>query len=237
MKYNKLFFGKQQQGFALLGASLIIVVAALTILGTLNQRNLDFKNTNYSSAQQRLNQVNTALVSYAMAKGYWPCPASLLDASTASTFGDEQRTNGTTCTTGTGVDSLIGDTVYHGMVPIKTLGLDKEFAADIWSNKLEYYITKDVVGDFNQAGIISVISPMGASITTPYIIISRGANGYGGYIVNGNTQNALPPISNTNELQNLVGNDFIITSQDNFDDIIMYLANSSVAAQNTSYNQ
>lgn len=233
MNYRKSFFRHKQQGFALLGASLLIVVAALTILGTLNQNNLTYNDAKRSMAQQRLAQVNTALFSYAMANGFWPCPASLRDASTVSSFGAEQRTNSTTCATGAGVNDLFG-TVYHGMAPVQTLGLDKDFAADTWGNKIEYYISQVVVGDINQPGVINITGPMGASISTPYTIISRGTNGYGGYPINSGTQNALPPSINANEAQNLLGNNFIIDQQSNFDDLIIYLANSSVANQYTN---
>jgi type II secretory pathway pseudopilin PulG len=77
-----------------------------------------------------------------------------------------------------------------GSVPYIALGLPKEYIADAWGNKFIYVLTQALSlysFDLTNMGVISIKDASGAYRTqnAAYALISTGANGKGGFPMNG----------------------------------------------------
>jgi|GEM_PF-3592075 hypothetical protein len=227
----------KERGFALLGLALAILIASLLVIASINQNNNNFGQSRNTT--KKLTDIKNALTSYALANGYFPCPASLTEALTNSTFASESRADATSCTTGSGVSLVAAGTVYHGLVPIKTLGLPNDLSADEWGNKIEYYVPSDWIDATDNAipaplpEVITLTDGVGRNVFVPFVVISRGKNGYYAYPLGRSTANSVS--SDPEEIQNTAGNSFIIFENiDGFDDLLMYITNLKLGDLNTN---
>jgi hypothetical protein len=226
----------KEKGFALIGLALAILTASLLIIASINQNSNNFSQSR--NTVKKLIQIKNALTSYALANGHFPCPASLTEALTSSTFANESRADITSCAIGSGV-SLLSGSVYHGLVPIKTLGLPSDFSADEWGNKIEYYIPNSWIDATDNTipsplpEVITLTNGLGQNIFVPFVVISRGKNSYYAYPLGSSGRNSAS--TNPEEIQNTAGNTFIVFENiDGFDDLLGYTSNPKLDALNTN---
>ena len=176
------------------GFTLIELVVALAVIGLLlgaimTPLATQFRVRTLKEAERNLNDVKAALVGYAMTNRRLPCP----DTDT-NPDGLENPIGGGTCT------------AQEGFLPWNTLGVD---ASDVWGRLYIYRVSPEFTFqtnpgalpaasqlDLNDTGNITVVDRASdksevvlAGSTTGFaaaVIVSVGANGYGGQDTDGN---------------------------------------------------
>ncbi len=127
LKMTKL----KQQGFTLIEIAVVLVLVGLLLgsfIGSLTQR---IETTQRQNTKKQLEDIKTALLGFASAKGRLPCPT------TASGNGFEVST---------GAVGVTPCFLSHGFIPGKTLGLDGAYnrdnlLIDVWNNPIRYSVT------------------------------------------------------------------------------------------------
>jgi type II secretory pathway pseudopilin PulG len=202
-------------GFSLVEMAIVIVIITLLLgailvpLGTqADQRKID-------DAKNTLDNIRQALIGYAVANGYLPCPDETLATGIGTpNDGVEDRDSSGNCQKN------------RGNVPWSTLGTSP---TDPWGNRYFYAITPeyaqrspafnlDTPNTLNTATALRVCSATPCSTPNviadkvPAIVMSYGKNGYGA--INGatGTQNSIPGTISANENEN-VNNDNVFISR------------------------
>lgn len=168
------------KGFSLIEMAVVLVVAVLLLGGLLVPLTTQVEQRKISDTEKSLEEAKDALVGFALANGYLPCPAI------SATNGLENR-SGTTCASGT-----------TGSIPWATLGVNK---LDSWGHIIRYSVTAAFTDSstrftLSTARTITVHSrdatgtPVNLSNSNdvPAIVISHGKNGYGSFDDNGIAQ-------------------------------------------------
>ena len=184
------------KGFTLVEMAIVIVIIGLIIGGLLVPITAQIDMRNYSDERKSMEEINEALLGFAMSNGYLPCPA------VSFSDGAEDRT-GNTCT---GNKRL-------GFLPWATLGLHK---LDSWGHIYRYSVTLAYADSITKitltpltAGDITIRTRDSAGTLTalttgnlsPAVVISMGKNGFLAYDDDG-VQIANPSLSNTDEVTN-----------------------------------
>jgi len=138
-------------GFTLIELAVGIVVIALLLGGILVPLKTQVETRKIEETQRMLAQAREAVLGYAVANGYFPCPADSTSNGAEALPPDppgpapHDSTNGI-CAASTG-DGTAG---YHGFLPAKTLGVapvdDEGYAVDAWglsSNRIRYSLYAD----------------------------------------------------------------------------------------------
>ena len=130
-------------GFTLLELSIVIVIISL-IAGTgIKMAAGALKAADRTTTQERLHAIKAAVDSFAKTYGYLPCPADRTLRPSDTYFGiDYRNPTWTTCmlsSPGIIIDGT--SSVYTGMVPLRTLGLPDNYAADAWGGKFDYIVS------------------------------------------------------------------------------------------------
>ncbi|MBA8666869.1 hypothetical protein H1Q59_03055 [Holosporaceae bacterium 'Namur'] len=206
---------RAQKGFTLMMVSVGIVLISLFAAASVGFRASQSSIDSNQITIHRMNTINDALTRFAAMNGRLPCPASPTAIPSSSIYGMESRTNDAyfICNAPNIIESSPVMRLFLGAVPTRTLGLPDEYMIDGWGNKLEYspspYLYKnyneDTLGNYlGTDAIIVVNNENGTAIenNAAYVIISRGANGYGAYSAYSSNRNAYPPASLPIEQEN-----------------------------------
>ena len=195
---------KYKQGFSLIEMAIVLFIVALLLGGLLPTVSSQIDQQRTNETRKQLDEIQQALIGYAVINGRLPCPAS------DTSVGEESFD------TGAGGNSSNGkcSNFYDGFVPAATLGLStgadnhgrKGFAVDAWGNRIRYVVTDANTRAFTTTNYMSTyfstlapdllicstssgISPSscssGNALTSnpgvPAVIFSTGKNGaYGG---------------------------------------------------------
>ncbi|WP_039455253.1 PA14 domain-containing protein [Candidatus Jidaibacter acanthamoebae] len=206
---------REQRGFTLMmvsvGIVLISLFAAASVGFRASQSNVDRKQITIN----KMNAINDALTRFAAMNGRLPCPASPTATPSSSIYGTESRTADTyfICNAPNIVESSTMMRLFLGAIPTRTLGLPDEYMIDGWGNKLEYSPSPYLYKSYNEDNLVNYIirdaaivvnNASGTAIgdNAAYVIISRGANGYGAYNAYSSNRNAYPPASLPIEQEN-----------------------------------
>src|SRR4249920_1206247 len=163
------------RGFTLLELSVVVLVVTLLIGGLLVPLSTQVEQRNISDTQQRLAQIQDALIGFAIAHGRFPCPATVSSPPQPTDLGVEDPP------TGTGVCTHPID----GYVPGTTLGLtnldSQGFAVDAWGlqqNRIRYSITPALTNAFTIPNGMRAagIPALGNSVNT-YLYVCVSATG------------------------------------------------------------
>lgn len=132
-------------GFSLVEMAVVLVILGF-VLGALllplqAQRDIAFQ----TQTENQLEIARKALIGFAQAKGYLPCPATASDNTDAGSLGKESPLGGTRNTTPPA--AAPNCTTSVGYLPAVTLGIQPTdasgFAIDAWNNRIRYAITTD----------------------------------------------------------------------------------------------
>ena len=130
---------KTQKGFSLIEVALVLVILSLAIGGALVPLNAQIEQRRLMETTNILNDINDALLGFAIRNGRLPCPASV------TSNGNESPQGGGVCS-----DS------YNGYVPAVSLGLGhldgQGYILDAWGNRMRYAAAKVSSGAFTTAG-------------------------------------------------------------------------------------
>lgn len=118
--------------------AIVLAIIALLMAGLLPTLSSQIEQQHTSETRKQLDDIQQALIGYAIAKGRLPCPAS------STSNGVENPVGGGNCTN-----------FYNGFVPSATLGLtttdSSGFAVDGWGNRIHYAVTSWNSGSVNYA--------------------------------------------------------------------------------------
>lgn len=139
---------KRQAGFTLVEMGIVLMIVALLLGGLLPTITSQVEQRHENDTRKQLDEIQQALIGYAIIKGRLPCPAS------SSTNGQEDPTNGT------GACTHAHD--QNSYVPAVTLGLSgadsKGLIEDAWGNPIRY-----AVADGSSNAFTKSISGIGIS--------------------------------------------------------------------------
>lgn len=156
---------RRQQGFSLVELSIVILIMGLLLGGLAMPLSVQRENARLREASAQLDDVQEALVGFALANGHLPCPA------TPASNGQASIAAG-------------GCTQQHGFVPASTLGLAgtrnaDNLILDPWASPLRYSVSSsdvdaDSLWDFTAPGEMRDVS---IAALRPDVTICRTAAG------------------------------------------------------------
>lgn len=238
-------------GFTLVEMAVVLVIIGLLLGGLLMPLSAQVENRRVSETQKALDEINQALIGFAVVNGRLPCPASGAIATGSAGAGVEQ-------TTGSG--STLACSAAEGVLPWATLGVNE---LDAWGRRYGYRVTTLFARGLPQTtfgctppsnptsaafalctpGDITVKdSSAGNSIASniPALVLSYGPNGLGAYTSAGTQISAAG--AGTDEAENTNGNATFVSHPPSsaagnaFDDLVIWLSpntlfNRMVSAQ------
>jgi len=184
-------------GFTLVEMAVALFIIALLLGSILVPLTAQVEQRQIADTQKKQDEAKEALIGFALANGYLPCPAI------SATNGQEDRTAGT-CTGGK----------RDGYLPWDTLGISR---LDAWGRIYRYSVTP-AFANSNSASLFKVTTSTDITVRTrdgggaltvlasnvPAIVVAHGKNGYGA-VDNLGAALALPsgwPAANTDENSN-----------------------------------
>jgi len=218
----------QTRGFTLIEMAVALFVMALLLGSLMVPLTTQVEQRQVSDTQKSLTEIRDALVGFAVANGYLPCPDTDNDG--------EENVNTVTgiCSTTAGVSPNVFAT---GNIPWSTLGVASN---DPWNNRFRYLVLDNFsrrspasTFSFTSTGALRVCETGACtatlSTTAAAIVLSHGRNGYGAVSALGGTP---PNPTSTDELENTDGDRDIVsriptvvgTTAGEFDDIVIWLS-------------
>jgi prepilin-type N-terminal cleavage/methylation domain-containing protein len=196
MKKNKNFI--VANGFSLTELSIVIAIISI-ILGA--SFSLILGNTNVAKqkdTENRMKIIEAAIAGFVASYNRLPCGGDITVAASTATAGTEMSScagqayyivESPAPTSPTTFQSSDVATMVIGSVPYTALKLPKEYIADAWGNKFIYAITKPLSTysfQYTNMGVIPVRDTTSSYRTNnaAYVLMSSGANGYGGFPMN-----------------------------------------------------
>lgn len=219
------------RGFTLIEVAIAVFVITLLLGGILVPLATQVELRKISETQKALDETRDALLGFALANGYLPCPDKTTSAGIGTqNDGQEDVLAGGTCV-------ATGD----GNLPWVTLGTA---SADIWGNRFRYRVH----GSFAQRSpastfIMTTTSTLQVCTTSactslltsstdgpPAVLLSHGKNGLGAR--NATTNAANPAPAGADELENTDGDTTFVSRAQSatgsgageFDDVVTWLS-------------
>jgi prepilin-type N-terminal cleavage/methylation domain-containing protein len=229
-----------RQGFTLIEIAIVLLITGLLLGGLLPTLSSRIEQQNLREVQMQLDEIEQAVIGYAIVNGRLPCPAS------ASSNGLENFSAGASAVNGDCSNS------YDGYAPAATLGLNTGdgYAVDPWGNRIHYALTKSNNNAFSRIngmrdttlsrltpdllvcstsnGISASACATGTALTAspgvPLVIYSTGKNGR--YAGTGADETANPNINSTNNDRVFVSHMPTASTAANgeFDDLFYWLS-------------
>lgn len=124
---------RKNNGFSLVEMAIVLTIVALLLGGLLPTLSGQVEQRRVSETRKQLDEIQQALVGFAVINGRLPCPASSTNNGAESFASGGSASNGN-CSN-----------FYNGFVPAATLGLSATdssgFAVDSWGNRIRYVVT------------------------------------------------------------------------------------------------
>jgi prepilin-type N-terminal cleavage/methylation domain-containing protein len=121
-------YPKEWQGFSLIEMAMVLAIVGLLLAGFLPTLNSQIEQQKTTETRKKLEEIQQALIGFAVTNGRLPCPA------TSSSNGQESPIGGGNCTN-----------FNDGFVPAATLGIDsvneQKLPLDAWSNPIRYAVS------------------------------------------------------------------------------------------------
>ena len=237
---------ENHSGFTLVEIAMVMFIIALLLAGLVPAITAQLEQQRTNETRKQLNEIQEALIGFAIVNGRLPCPAKANLNTTAFNAGKEAY-NGTDCTCNI-AGSPVADIVtvctlstVTGVLPWATLGLKE---TDAWDHRFTYRVTKPyadpiaagttdcspalppVASSFAlcSPGLLNVLSANtgGTSVAAnmPAIIVSHGKNGFGAYTSTGSQLAA----GSADEQENSNGDNSFVSHNptSSFDDLVAW---------------
>ena len=164
--------GKAQAGFTIIEHAVSLSVIALLLGSIMVPLQTQIENRKIDETTRTLEIAQEMLLGFAVANGFFPCPA------TAASMGQEPL----------GTDHASGNCpTWHGFLPAAVLGFRptdaQGFAVDAWdrpANRIRYAVSPNAIGGIPQAltrvnGVRS--APVASVGSTPLLHVCQSGNG------------------------------------------------------------
>lgn len=139
-------------GFSMIELAVALVVIAILLGSILVPLNTQVETRKYDETQRLLERAREALLGYAAANGYFPCPASSASNGQEPVGTNHSTGAGTTCPA-----AVWGSNMYHGFLPATTLGFTPTdangYAIDAWGltqNRIRYAVSNVTINGITQ---------------------------------------------------------------------------------------
>jgi prepilin-type N-terminal cleavage/methylation domain-containing protein len=216
------------RGFSLIEMAVVLFVITLLIGSLLVPLGTQVEQRQISETEKALEEIRQALLGFAVANGYLPCP--------------DTGTNGLeNVNAGSGLCNTITGNIACGRLPHATLGVAN---SDVWGNRLTYCINEQFARrgpattfSLSTAGTdvnicAAAAGPCATAISTSAVlgVISHGKNGFGAINLATAAQNPAAP--HADEQENYDNNDrFIVwrtrteagATAGEYDDLVVWL--------------
>lgn len=234
---------KNLAGFSLLEMSIVLAVVSFLLAGMLPALSGQVEQRRNSETRKQLDEIQQALLGFAISNGRLPCPADRTIPSGQANAGVEATTgigSALTCT------NLSGSAAW-GVLPWATLGVGE---TDAWGRRFTYRVSRDfadavantstyggctpaplpaqssfaLCSNGNLTVLSAASSGSNVAIGIPAIVISHGTNGYGAYTSQGS---ALPASNDPDEVDNYNTTNTNYVSHDftpGFDDLVVWVS-------------
>ena len=200
---------RRAAGFTLVEMAVVLMIVGLLLGGMLVPLSAQMEQQKISETRKTLDEIQQALIGYAIVNGRLPYPAkATLVSSVDANAG------------------LADSTLTSGVLPWATLGTSE---TDAWGRRFTYSVAGAFTTTFTLAsnGTLSVKNAAtggsGLASNIPAVVVSHGSNGLGGYT----PQGVQLPLSgdpdeadNSNGGATFVSHDFTPT----FDDLVIWLS-------------
>ena len=215
------------RGFTLIELAVVLFIVMLLLGGLLPTVSSQIEQQKRNETRKQLDEIQQALMGYAIINKRLPCPADPTKASTASGAGLE-NVSGTNCA------SINSNNISVGVLPWATLGLKE---TDAWERRFTYAVTSGGTNSFTSTSSLIALTKTGQlsimnadsggnsiASSIPAVILSAGANGAGAY-----TSAGSPPLAasaNADELRNANTSTNYFVSHDfrsDFDDMVVWI--------------
>ncbi len=207
---------RTQIGFTLVEMAIVLAIVAMLLGGLLPTISSQMEQQHRSETRKQLDEIQQALIGFAILNGRLPCPADPTIPTVAANAGVERLT----CITAANA---------NGVLPWATLGTRE---TDGWNRRFTYSITPafgapitlttpSTLDVLNASGGNSIASNM------PAVIISHGQNGLGAYLPSGTPLPKDPTHTDENDNNDiLVPNTTFVyhESTPNFDDLVIWIS-------------
>lgn len=207
-------------GFTLLEMAIVLVIVGLLLGGLLGPLSVQIEQRRSEETRVILEEAKDALVGYAVANKFLPCP----DSSAVPNGAEGARSGVHECS------------VLEGVLPWQALGVR---AVDSWGRYIRYRVSTNFTNNVNYFGIsdtgnIRVNSDTGILTTNAIaVLISHGPNGLGGInTIQASPANRMPAPTSVDELENSNGLNAIyishvptsVGSANEFDDSVNWIS-------------
>jgi prepilin-type N-terminal cleavage/methylation domain-containing protein len=231
----------RSHGFTLVEMAIVLMIVGLLLGGLLVPLSAQMEQRNVTETRKQLDEIQQALIGFAVINGRLPCPAS-------STSNGVESPSGGNCSN-----------FYNGFVPAATLGVtsvvdnqgNTGFAVDSWGNRIHYAVTSWSSTSPALSNVFTTTSGMstvGISNLSPTLLVCSTATGISGSSCASGaalTSNGVPAIifstgkngaqggAGTDEAANLNGTNVTFVSHSptpnsaangEFDDIVIWIS-------------
>lgn len=222
-----------EQGFTLVEMAMVLAIVTLLLAGLVPTISGQIEQRRSAETRNQLNEIQQALIGFAIIKGRLPCPAS------STSNGLEDPAGGGTCTH-----------FNDGFVPGATLGLNplnaQGLVLDAWDNPIRYVVTSWSSSTYTTA---DGMARAGLSALSPTLLVCNTATGItGSGCATGEALTADPGVpvvifstgkngatggTGTDESENLDGDRFFVShtptassfANGEFDDLMVWISN------------
>lgn len=203
---------KKARGFSLVEVSMALAIGGVLMTSAMYMLSNYLRTLRMKTTQERMKDIDEALIQFLGINGVLPCPASLTDQQDSTTFG-RQITDASVypfaadCYAGApnaaggafrATGRIPGGTnttgyIVIGAVPTRTLNIADEEIADAWGNRFLYAVTNalTVDGSYDPTqGSIYIVDSNNAPVAVPagsaqYVLVSHGGDRAGAYSLGG----------------------------------------------------
>lgn len=173
------------RGFTLIEIAIAVFITALLLGSILVPLTTQVESRNYDTTQRILDQARDALLGFAAANGYFPCPASATSVGQEAVGFDHSTGAATTCPATVGIAAV--NNMYYGFLPAATLGFtpvdSSGFAVDAWGlspyNRIRYAVSAVTINGIAQpftriSGMRNAVMSNISSATTLLYVCNSG---------------------------------------------------------------
>jgi len=159
----------RQSGFTLAELAIVMLVFSILLGGMFVSITTQMDLRNISDTRKSMDQAREALIGFAVAHGYLPCPASATSNSANTPTGN-----------GTETTRVAGNcTVFDGYLPAVTLSITptdaQGFLVDSYGTRVRYAITSDT--QFTTTNTANQIKQVGIAAMNPNVAVCSTSTG------------------------------------------------------------